>query len=95
MYKTKHQTFYTNIEVNNKKEYKELPPSGFGGSSLTTEDLLTTEEAASFLKISVGTLRNLTSNGHIPYYKLGRRNRYILDDLRKLILSNKRGNHGH
>jgi excisionase family DNA binding protein len=63
--------------------------------SLKTENLMTSEEAASFLKISVGTLRNLTSNGHVPYYKLGRRNRYILDDLRKLVLSNKRGNHGY
>lgn len=92
---TKHQTFFTFVEEINKKGYNDLPPSGVGESSLKTEDLLTTEEAASFLKISVGTLRNLTSNGHIPYYKFGRRNRYILDDLRKLILSNKRGNHGY
>lgn len=49
-------------------------------------------EAAKHLKISVPTLRNLTSNGKIPYYKFGRRNRYLLAELNSLIESNKRGN---
>ncbi len=58
--------------------------------SLTTE-WLTTFEAADYLKVSVGTLRNMTSNGRVPYFKLDRRNRYRLCDLRGLLLSQKRG----
>lgn len=50
-----------------------------------------TEEAADFLRIPVGTLRNMTSNGLVPYYKLGRLNRYLEFDLNRLLLSNKRG----
>lgn len=58
--------------------------------SLTSE-WLTTVEAASYLGISEGSLRNMTSNGKVPYHKLGRRNRYRLADLRELLLAQKRG----
>ena len=58
--------------------------------SLTIE-WLNTDEAAKYLKVSVGSLRNLTSSGKIPYYKFERRNRYRLKDLRDLLLSKKRG----
>lgn len=56
--------------------------------SLTTE-WLTTKEAADYLKIPVGSLRNMTSNGQVPYFKLGNRNRYSLTELRKLLLGQK------
>jgi len=46
---------------------------------------LTTIEAALYLKITPETLRNMTSSKAVTYYKLGRRNRYKLSDLRKLI----------
>lgn len=59
--------------------------------SLTTQEWLTTQEAARYLGLSVGSLRNLTSNGQVPYCKLGRRNRYRVADLRALLLANKRG----
>ena len=62
--------------------------------SLKTNNMaewLTTEEAADYLKLSVGTLRNLTSDGKIPHYKLGQRNRYSVIDLRNLLLQNRRG----
>lgn len=52
---------------------------------------LSTEEAASFLRISVKSLRNLTSNGKIPYYKFFNLNRYRKDELQKLLLAQKRG----
>lgn len=58
--------------------------------SLTTK-WFTTEEAADYLRISVGSLRNLSSNGKIPFYKLQRRNRYLESDLRELLLREKRG----
>lgn len=60
-----------------------------GHCSLT--EWLTSEEAAKYLKVSVASLRNMTSNGKIPYYKFDRRNRYRVDDLRKLILKNPKG----
>jgi excisionase family DNA binding protein len=55
------------------------------------EKFLTTEQAAQYLGIPAGSLRNMTSNGQVPYYKLGRRNRYRLSDLHELLLSQKRG----
>jgi excisionase family DNA binding protein len=56
---------------------------------------LTTEEAANFLRISVKALRNMASNGQVPFYKLGRRNRYRKDELEALLLSQKRGKYGN
>lgn len=55
------------------------------------EEWLTTEEAAEYLKISVGSLRNMTSNGQVPFYKLARRNRYLKVELREMLLKEKRG----
>lgn len=63
-------------------------------SSLTIE-WLNSEEAAGFLRISVKALRNMTSNGQLPFYKLGRRNRYRKDELETLLRSQKRGQYGN
>ena len=54
---------------------------------------LTTAEAAEFLKVPVATLRNLCSNGKIPYYKSPgtRLNRYSKTELQGLLLAQKRG----
>jgi excisionase family DNA binding protein len=52
---------------------------------------LTTEEAATFLRVTVGSLRNMTSNGQVRAYKLGRRNRYLMDELNELLFSSKKG----
>lgn len=54
---------------------------------------LNSNEAAQFLKVTPQMLWNLTSNGKVPYYKLGRSNRYRLDELEALLLKNKRGLH--
>jgi len=59
-------------------------------SSLKTE-WLNSEEAAIFLRISVKALRNMTSNGQLPFYKLRRRNCYRKDELETLLRSQKRG----
>ena len=60
------------------------------------EQFLTTHEAAKFLKVPVGSLRNMSSNGQVPYLKLGNRNRYKLSDLKRLLLANPRGgNYGY
>lgn len=63
---------------------------GTDPSSLKTE-WLDTREAAAYLRVSVGALRNMTSNGRVPFYKLQNRNRYRLSELRDLLLSNRRG----
>jgi excisionase family DNA binding protein len=59
--------------------------------SLATEDVMTTAEAADFLRIPKGSLLNLSSNGKVPYYKFQRRNRYLRSDLLQLLLSTKKG----
>lgn len=63
-------------------------------SSLKIE-WLDSNEAANYLRISVKTLMNLVSNGEIPFYKFGRRNRYRKDELDALLLQNKRGKYGN
>jgi excisionase family DNA binding protein len=55
------------------------------------DEWLTTEQAAEYLGLTVGALRNMTSNGQLPYYKLGNRNRYSVIELRQLLMSQKRG----
>lgn len=65
---------------------------GNSGSLIIQEkEWLNTREAASYLGLSPGSLLNMTSNGQIPHFKLGRRNRYRVTDLRALLLAQKRG----
>jgi excisionase family DNA binding protein len=63
--------------------------------SSANEVWMTTSEAASYLRVSEASLRNMSSNGSIPYYKLGRRNRYKLSDLKSLLLRNRKGGNNH
>ena len=65
------------------------------GSSLKIREWMTTEQAANYLGLTVGALMNMTSNGQVPYHKLGRRNRYLVVELRRLLFSQKRGCHGY
>jgi excisionase family DNA binding protein len=62
-------------------------------SSLTTEysEWLTSAEAAQYLGVSTAQLMNLTSSGKVPYYKFGRSNRYLVSELRKLLMSHPKG----
>lgn len=63
-------------------------------STIETSSLkfwMDSSEAASYLRISVKTLMNLSSNGAIPFYKFGRRNRYLKEELDQILLQNKRG----
>ena len=48
-------------------------------------------QAARYLKVSVESLRNMTSNGVLPVYKLGNRNRYRTESLRSLLLATEEG----
>jgi excisionase family DNA binding protein len=51
------------------------------------EAWLTTQQAADYLGISVGSLRNRVSCGEIPRRKLGRLNRYLRSELDALLVS--------
>lgn len=54
-------------------------------------ELLDTTRAAAYLGISEGQLRNKTSNGTIPHYKMDRLNRYKRSELEALLSKEKRG----
>ncbi len=54
-------------------------------------DWLDSKTAAEYLGISIPTLRNMASNGDIPFYKLGRRNRYLRNELHSLMLKSRKG----
>lgn len=47
--------------------------------------LMTSAEAANFLGLSVKGLRNLTSSGKVPHYKLFGHNRFKKDELTGLL----------
>ncbi len=51
------------------------------------EAWLSTEQAAEYLGISVGSLRNRVACGEIPRRKLGRLNRYLRSELDALLVS--------
>lgn len=54
------------------------------------KEWLTSDEAAEFLGISVGSLRNKICNGLMkPSAKLGRLNRFHIRDLEELLLGSK------
>lgn len=55
------------------------------------QEWLNSDEAAEYLRVSVGQLRNMTSNGKLPFYKLGKSNRYLKAELREMLLENRRG----
>lgn len=81
--------------IEQSSEDKELPSRsecvGDVPGSLTSTEWFNTEQVARYLGLSSAAIRNMTSNGQIPYYKLGRRNRYRAPELRELLLSRKRG----
>jgi len=63
----------------------------FDNQICQSQEWLTTEEAAAYLRISVGALRNMTCNGQVPYHKLFGRNRYKIEDLQSLHLKKEKG----
>jgi excisionase family DNA binding protein len=52
---------------------------------------LNSKEAADYLRVTVNQLYNLTSNGTLIYYKLGRSNRFNIFDLDEYLFRNIRG----
>jgi excisionase family DNA binding protein len=46
---------------------------------------MNSDDAAEYLRISKSRLHNLTSSGELKYYKLGRSNRYLKEDLDRFL----------
>ena len=53
------------------------------------KEYLTTKEAAEFLSVTPKQMLTLSSDRKVTKYKLGRLNRYKINDLRELLESNK------
>ncbi|MBL7556484.1 MAG: helix-turn-helix domain-containing protein [Bdellovibrionaceae bacterium] len=75
----------------NKDDGKQFRPMLESDNCSLKIEWLDSLEAARLLRLSVGALRNMTSNGQIPFYKLGNRNRYRKDELESLLLSQRKG----
>ena len=54
-------------------------------ASLTTLDLLTTQEAGTILKVSDQTIRDMIRTGRLPGFKVGRAWRIRRETLEKII----------
>lgn len=55
------------------------------------QEWLSPDEACEYLRVTKGSLRNMTMNGDVPSYKLGDRVRYLKHELRALLLGKRRG----
>ena len=58
-------------------------------SSATVPNLLTTEQAAEYLSVSVRTVKQLMSSGRLAYVKIGRATRLDPADLDAFIAQNR------
>jgi excisionase family DNA binding protein len=56
---------------------------------ITEEKLLTINEAALFLRVSVSTLYGWVWQRRIPFVKVGRALRFAVSDLQKFIQANR------
>ncbi len=53
--------------------------------SLFKSRWLTTSEAAQYLRISISSLKTMIYRGQVRVHKLGRRNRFLTEELERLI----------
>ena len=61
--------------------------------SLTTQliEWLSTEDVARIYKLPLKSVLNMTSNGTLPVYKLGNRNRYNRIEIDQILLQSRKG----
>lgn len=52
---------------------------------------LTTREAANYLRLSISSIKTMIYRGQIRVHKLGKRNRFLKEELDRLITSNNGG----
>jgi excisionase family DNA binding protein len=54
-------------------------------TSLGSVRWLTTGEAAQYLRVSISSIKTMIYRGQVRVHKLGRRNRFLIDELERLI----------
>ena len=62
-----------------------------GSLTIQLIEWLTTDEVSLIYKISKKSVLNMSSNGSLPTYKLGSRNRYKRSEIDAILLQTKRG----
>jgi excisionase family DNA binding protein len=55
-------------------------------ASVVSPQWLTTNEAAQYLRVSANAIKTMVYRGKIRVHKLGRRNRFLRDELERLIV---------
>ena len=68
--------------------------------SLKNSEVLNIQEVSDYLRLSKGSLLNIIFESQIPFYKLGRRYRYLRSDLLQVMIRNlnkkmRRNNYGN
>lgn len=67
-----------------------MPPESMVPRPPPDSPLLTTDQVAAYLQISVRSVKSLLSDGKIPFIKLGRTTRIHRDDLDEFIARSRR-----
>ncbi len=62
-----------------------------GSLTIQLIEWLTTDEVSLIYKLSKKSVLNMSSNGSLPTYKLGNRNRYKRSEIDAILLQTKRG----
>ena len=75
----------------NVKEGLKVDEETQKGESLEKAVWMNTQEAARYLRISPGALRNQVHRGEVPFYKFRRSLRFKRTELDRLIESTRRG----
>ena len=60
-------------------------------SDSSEDSWMTPREAADYLRLSYKRLLNMSSNGQVPYHKLGNSNRYLKSELILMLNKSRRG----
>lgn len=66
-----------------------------GSIAITLSLLLTSEQAAEYLQVSLRTVKNLMSDGQLAYIKVGRATRIHRNDIEEYIAHNRRKHRLH
>jgi len=67
------------------KMFFENPIARERNESLENVRWLTTSEAAQYLRVSISAIKTMIYRGQVRVHKLGRRNRFLRDELERLI----------
>jgi excisionase family DNA binding protein len=75
----------TSISSEQVFENKENKIASATAESLGPIKWLTTNEAARYLRVSISSIKTMIYRGQVRVYKLGRRNRFLMNELERLI----------